>query len=243
MANSLFPEKGEKALIAGQTGSGKTAFAVTLLQRIPETPFVIYDTKIEPKFNALSAKRIVHSLDELREGIDDPEIDFHIFRPSEEIISDKFALDELLWRHYRDFHHVGAYIDEITEFTQNGRAERGLNALLARGRSKGITLIMSTQRPVWLARNCITESRNFFIFDLIDRKDRKRFDDIAEDFSEMPRPQKHGFYFFRVGETERPILYGPIKLDGNINLGYTDELQETDAREHSPENPSAEIWI
>lgn len=234
------PKYGERALIAGQTGCGKTAFARFMLERVEMTPFIIYDTKDEPKFNALPASIVAHDLESVTEAIDDEKIDFVIFRPSEEIIADKLALDELLWHHYRRFHHVGAYIDEITEFSNGGKAEKGLKSILSRGRSKGITCIMSTQRPKWLARDCITESRNFYLFDVIDRQDRKRFDDIIEDFSELPRPVKHGFYFMRIGDMDSPKEFAPIKLDDKQNSGYVDIVQSGDEQ---PTAHKPDIWI
>lgn len=218
---SFVPLHGQRALIAGQTGSGKTAFAIWLLVRIPTAPIVIYDTKGEPKFDRLPASKVVVTIDEMLEAAKDTTIDYIIVRPPEELLVKPARLDEYLWVHYRQLHNTVAYIDEGEEFHSGSRALMGLRALMARGRSKGITTILSTQRPVGIERKIISEATKAYIFRLQDRRDREKIDNVIPEFSRLPLPSKHAFYYWEQG-MRQAIEFEPIQLDKAFNLGYTD---------------------
>lgn len=221
---SIIPEKGEHALIVGQNGSGKTAFACWLLLRVPEAPIIIYDTKDEPKFQKLPNSVVVSTMEEAAEYIDDVEINYIVVRPPLHMLDEPKPLNDMLLYHYHNFKGIPAYIDEAYTFQINGRAGKGLIALLTRGRSRGISTIISTQRPVRLDRFCITEAKKVYVFSLTDKADKKRLDDVIPNYSDLPKPVKHGFYFFSVGMDE-PELFKPIKLDESLNTGYTDTIE------------------
>jgi hypothetical protein len=225
----IIPGMGERVLICGQTGSGKTAFACWLLREIEPTPFVIYDTKLEPKFDALPNSKRVHTLDQAAEALDDIGIDYVIMTPPEAIMGDKKALDGLLYHHYRHWQGVGAYIDEVTSFNDNARADPGLLNMLSRGRSKGITCVMSTQRPAWLSRYCLTESQRFYMFAVTDSNDLKRFDAFLENYSKKPRLTvgEHKFYYKEIGKPGEPALFNPVPIDENSHSGYVDQVAST----------------
>ncbi len=221
MEHSLIPGNGERSLIVGQTGSGKTAFAVWLLYRIPIAPVVLYDTKDEPKFDKLPNSIVVEQPAEMFKAYHNEKIDFIIVRPPVEMLGDAMQLDEYLFYHYTHMRDSVAYIDEAYTFHNNGRPGKGLIALLSRGRSRGITTIISTQRPTMLSRLAITEAQKLYAFKLADRQDRKRLADVVPNFDDYPIPSKHGFYFFESGD-DKPHLFKPVKLDAEINTGYTD---------------------
>ena len=221
--NPLIVKEGERAFICGQTGSGKTTFACWELLHMQQSPIIIYDTKIEPKFDELGAVAVVEDFKGILEAIEKDEFDYIVVRPPSEVFSDPDALDDLLSMHYLHLHNHAAYIDEVATFHRNAIAGKGLLNLLQRGRSKGITLIMSTQRPARISRSCVSEAQKFFIFRLRDRRDRKVFDEVIEDYSKMKNPPPHYFYFDNDGgEEEKPKLYRPVKLPENIYTGYTD---------------------
>lgn len=231
----LIPKPGEHVLTVGQNGSGKTFFNIWYLLRIPQAPAVIYDTKDEPKFRKLPASVLVTNMQEALKYKNDQTIDYIIVRPPVEMMLDPASLDQMLWIHYNEFRSCPAYIDEGYTFQINGKAGPGLTALLTRGRSRGISTIISTQRPVRLDRFCITESKKQFIFRLIDKADRKRLDDVVPNYSSMEQPPKHGFYYYESG-LDAPILFKPIELDSMFDTGYSD-----DGGDHAPEtgNPAS----
>lgn len=243
MTIKLIPESGERALIVGQTGSGKTAFAVWLLFRIPYAPIILYDTKDEAKFDKLPNSRIVETIKQMHEAYEDISLDYIVVRPPVEILGNPDQLDEYLFFHYNHMRHSVAYIDEAYTFHANGRPYKGLIALLSRGRSRGITTIISSQRPAMLSRLAITEAQKVFVFRLNDKQDRKRLSDVIPNFDTYPLPIKHGFYFFESGE-DNPHLFRPVKLDGEQNTGYTD-TQPANVNDAKGNNTDASkhLWV
>lgn len=233
----LIPQAGERALITGQTGSGKTGFAVWLLTRLEQSPVVIYDTKEEPKFSALKNSVIVESVGEVQEQIDKAEVDYIIFRPPVHYTADPAKLDALLIVHYHNWRNVACYIDEVYQFHNQGKAGNGLVGLLTRGRSRGITVIMSSQRPAWLSLFAITEAQRFYLFRMQYKPDRKKIAEVIPNFADLKAPPDFGFYFYRQG-AETPTLYGPVKLEDGTEQGYIDS-SASDASEAS----SKVIWV
>lgn len=242
--HSFLPERGERALIVGQTGSGKTAFAVWMLYRIPIAPIIIYDTKDEPKFRKLPNSIIVETIEEVEKAYHNEQIDYVIVRPPVEMLGKPEELDEYLFAHYQNLRDSVCYIDEAYTFHSHGRAYRGLIALLSRGRSRGITTIISTQRPMMISRLCITEAQKVYVFRLGDRQDRKRLGDIIPDFADKAIPPKHGFYYYESGD-DNAELYRPVKLDPLLDTGYTDETPEMDNNNTTVNQSPAtkHIWV
>lgn len=241
---SFLPERGERALVVGQTGSGKTVFVWWLMRHIPTAPIIIFDTKDEPKFKKLPYSEIVETVGEATKAYHDEKVDYIIWRPDVEILGKPEELDELLFFTYSNFRDCTVYIDEAYTFHNNGRAYRGLTALLSRGRSRGITTIISSQRPMLISRLCITEAQKVFVFRLSDKQDRKRIGDIIPEFADYKLPPKHGFYYFETGE-DNARLFRPVKLDPELDTGYTDAPQEIDesGAKFNQSPATKHIWV
>lgn len=233
------PQLGERALIVGQTGSGKTAFACHLLKHLDFAPIIIYDTKDEPKFTDLPNSTIVTTIAERDKAIEDEKIDFIVFRPPVEITTQPDEMDNLVFDHYNNLREVGAYIDEAYTFPAHSR---GLLAMLTRGRSRGITTIISTQRPSRIDRAMISEAQKVYAFKLVDKKDKIRLGDVIPEFAELPDPRRHGFYYYD-GE-KAPRLYNPVSIAKPLRRAYVDAapLQSGNDEAPQPETP-ARRWV
>lgn len=240
----IIPQRGERALIVGATGSGKSAFARHVLEHVETSPIIIYDTKIEDKFVTLPGSIIVTNNNALEEALDNEKIDYIIYRPPIDVVNDPMMLDDLLLKHYNDYHETVAYIDEIFQFHKGSRHGPGLMSLLTRGRSRGISTIMSSQRPSFLSRFCVTESQHFFVFRLIDYKDKQRLGDVIPNFQDREEPEDFGFWYYNVKEKEpqlfRKIVLAPEKVPEYIT-GAGNETEDEKSDVEQPLNKL--IWI
>lgn len=219
----LFLDRGERGLLVGQTGSGKTQNAIFQLRNAPVFPVIVFDTKIEDAFFGLPEGD--ETID-LIESVADFEkysrqkrekmADYILVRPNINEVQDFDILDEYCRIAYDEFGACTVYYDELYNWHNRGIPVNNFVGLLTRGRSRGKSVLQSTQRPGWISRFCFTESQKFYIHRLIDNRDRKTLDSMVPDFSSYPQPAKFGFYFFEVGEMETPIEYKPVpyvKLD------------------------------
>jgi hypothetical protein len=238
----LLPERGERTLSIGQTGSGKTSFNVWLLDRLPRAPTVVYDTKEEPKFLTLPDSTVTSSAAETTEALDSGEADYVIFRPPDHLLDEPSALDEYLYFHYKNFPGVDAYIDEVYSFHSGGRSFKGLHALLSRGRSKGISTLMSTQRPVFLSRFALTEAQHLYIFSLVHDDDRKTLNKMVPGFESkrLLKPRSHQFWHYDVAN-QKLRLYDPVTLTRGVDQGYTDD--QLPGLEPDAEKVRRLIWV
>jgi hypothetical protein len=239
----IIPARGERAFIVGQTGSGKTAFACWIVKRTPITPFVIFDTKEETKFDRFENSISVSSWEAVLEATtqnenDEPMPDYIVFRPPVEELNDPDALDNYLARFYADFRNAGCFIDEAYTFHKGARAGPGLTGLLTRGRSRGLTTIMCAQRPAWISRFAITETQKQYVFKLVDKRDKKTLSDIIPNFDELPDPPKFGFWYNEIGLDE-PLQFDAVTLDSEFETGYYDGggSPETDDQIEQVEKP------
>lgn len=224
---TVVPHLGERTLIVGQTGSGKTKFSVWLLRRIEHAPCLIYDTKVDESFDTLPRSAIFDDFDECIAAMDDAELEYIIFRPAPYIASDPKALDEFLMRHYDELPNVPLFIDELYSFHKStGQAGPGLQTILTRGRSRGITCVMCAQRPKLISLFCLTEAQYLCIFRIADRNDKKRLGDVIPEFADLPDPPRFGFWFYKSGD-DAPIMLQPISPDRPIATEYkTDDNGE-----------------
>lgn len=207
---SILPLYGQRELIIGPTGSGKTQFAGWMLRRLEESPIIIYDTKGEESFPLLPKATIVTDWDGVHEAANNDEFDYVILRPDE---TEPEELDGYLMAHFEDFEGVPAYIDEIGDFhSRSGHAFSGLMHLLRKGRARGQTTIMSTQRPSNISRFCYTESQKFCVFSLVHEDDQKHVAKFIPGYKALEQPDRYGFYYYEVGD-KAPHLIPPIALD------------------------------
>lgn len=243
----LFPAKGERALSIGKTGSGKTMFNRWLLERLPDAPVIVYDTKHDRKFDDLPGGVVATSMEEAEAAIDHLGTDYVIIRPPPLVTANPGALDRILMHHEEFWRGMDAYIDEIYHFHSSGRAGPGLNGLYTRGRARGITTIASTQRPAWVSGFVFSETNLFYVFRLTRDKDKKNVNDFIPEFSELPTAPKFNFYAWREDGDAAPKLMKPVPIAEGEKSGYTDHVEDPKAANSGSDVAEAErgptIWI
>lgn len=210
-------KRGERGVVIGQTGSGKTMLSMWLLRTAPQSPVVIMDTKIEPSFDDIAhpdeSLEIVQSADDfLTQWKGKKQPDYIIVRPSAAELSDPTLLDDTLVEIYGRGRSLLLYIDEAYQWHIGGQAGQGLIGLLTRGRSKGMSTLLSTQRPSWISRFCFTESQKYYICRIADKRDLKTIESFIPEFATLPMPQKYHFWYYNTGETEKPLYVKPINV-------------------------------
>lgn len=196
------PGPTDRTAIVGRTGSGKTVAALWHLSNsdIDERPWVVLNFKNDKLINRINpAERI--SFDELP---DDPGVYILNITPGEiNKLSDWF-------RRVWEQEDIGILIDE--GYMIDARDD-WFNACLTQGRSKSISMIILSQRPVWLSRFVFSEATFFQVFDLTHDKDMDKVREYVRDDSgaeqlDRPLPPFHSFYY-DVGHKELDV-FGPV---------------------------------
>lgn len=213
---SILLERGQRGIVIGQTGSGKTVGAIWHMQHVPVTPIVIMDTKGEPAFDKIG----IDEETQVYESLADFEKEwfkkrrqpiYSIVRPDMAEIAEPSAMDETLFKMVQSGRGHFLYIDEAYQWHVQGRAGAGLTGVLTRGRSKGITTLLSTQRPAWLSRFCFTEAQKMYIYRLTDKRDSKTIGEYVPDFVDKPVAKRFEWYYYDVLEGELK-MYSPVKI-------------------------------
>jgi hypothetical protein len=174
-------EQGEHVTMVGATGSGKT----TLAQRMIDFRAFVCVMATKNRDASLYPEL-------LRKGYtitDDPELDWTqaprvIFRPKLEAptaqakLTQQEAFRELL---VNVFNEGGwcLYGDEIRYLTQNLGLATELETLWLQGRSLGVSMVVSTQRPVSIPVIAFESATHLFLFRATDRANIQRASEFA----------------------------------------------------------------
>jgi hypothetical protein len=150
------PGRADHHVIVGRNGSGKTQSAAYFLSRrdFNLRPWYIINSKGDELLN-----RLPGAIDcKLGEFPKKPGL--YMYRPIAEV--DDEQVDALLWQIYNK-RNAGLYADEGYSLPN---PSSGLNALLTQGRSRHISCMILSQRPVWLTRFVWSEANFIQCFDL-----------------------------------------------------------------------------
>ena len=174
MADFHLPGDRQRCTIIGKTGSGKTQAALWQLSQrsFHARPWVMFDFKLDPML-----QDIAHT-DELRITDAAPKKPgLYIVHPPPGADHAE-ELDAFLWRLWAKG-NTGIYIDEGYMLSPRSDA---FQAILTQGRSKGLPVIMLTQRPTWVTRFAFSEADYIQLFQLTDTRDKK----VVREFMPMP---------------------------------------------------------
>ena len=205
---------GKHAVIVGQNGSGKSQQLI-YLARNNEQPVVVFDTKIDDDFIHLATPSqklvVVNNFREFLKALKQKDWHYLIVRPQKFELSNPIALDNYL-DVLNELKALTICIDEAYPFHgKAGRCYQGLLALLTRGRSRKLSVICCTQRPSWVSNFIYSESSYFFIYRLVQKKDRKTISDMIPYNEEVPE-NYHYFYYDLIEGGAECELKEPIKL-------------------------------
>jgi hypothetical protein len=181
------PGTDQRILVMGRTGSGKTHMGLFQLsvRDYTERPWVIMNSKNDADINAIDGAK---ELSLTAQVPTEPGI--YIIRPRPDV--DDAALLDFLWRVWEQ-ENVGLFIDEGYMIPKNNTAFR---AILTQGRSKHISMIINTQRPVYLDRFAISEADFYQVFHMNDREDRNTIGRFLPDVDLDRRlEQYHSLYY------------------------------------------------
>lgn len=215
---SILLEPGQRGVMIGQTGSGKTVGAIYQLQHAPFDCVIVLDTKGEPAFNALAVDDETQVIYEsgaafLRALKSKDWPNFMIVRPTPDEMIDLEFLDSLLLAIYHARRPCLVYVDEAYQWHVHGQAGAGLTGLLTRGRSLGISTLLSTQRPAWVSRFCFSESQKFYVYKLGDGRDVKTLAEHIPEFMRYYKRKKFAFWYYdNASDMEFAQFFNPVPL-------------------------------
>lgn len=142
----------DRIVITGRTGLGKSYLARAIFEASPFPRLLI-----DPKGEESSAYAVT-----FRDPARLPDVPVARYIPAD--TTDLEAFDEL-YRQVFDGGPRTVWMDEAPSVAPSGgRVQRHIMAVIRQGRSRGIGHIATTQRPVWVARELLSESEHVICF-------------------------------------------------------------------------------
>jgi hypothetical protein len=220
------PGPTHKTAIVGRTGSGKTVAALWHLSNadFDQRAWIILDYKNDEHFNNITrAERLTYDED----IPDDPGVYIlKVLPKDQERVSEWFYK---VWMH----ENVGVIVDEGYMIDPQ---DDWFNACLTQGRSKRISMIVLSQRPVWLSRFVFSEADFFQVFDLTHSKDMDKVREYIrdDDRQQLEQPlDPHHSYYYDVGRRQLET-FGPVPDQGSLLLKIDARLKELEWEEENP---------
>lgn len=167
--NQIRIGKNDRALLVGATGCGKTTLARYLIEDTSKPFSVTYDAKISENISGWEGQEFHEDFDSLVDS-DSPRL---IYRPSFRESVDADAQDDFFaWVYERRYTRL--YVDEAYALLGGTHPSFHLQACLSRGRERGISTIIATQRPKRIPLITLSESEHIYVFRLNLAEDRGR---------------------------------------------------------------------
>jgi energy-coupling factor transporter ATP-binding protein EcfA2 len=198
-----------RVFITGKTGSGKTHLSKEILSQVDR--LVVFD----PKDNLSDDMDLVpiRRRENWRRFVRGYPVRLQV---SHDIAKD----DDIEYYHnvFRDVFAIGdcmVYIDELLSVVKSSvDLPKWLKAIYTRGREpryKGnriiggnIGVVACTQRPAHIPVFCMTESEEFFVFQLQNPDDRKKVAAYTSPEIAEAIPDEHGFYYYKT-RSNQPV--------------------------------------
>lgn len=195
--------RNDRGVLIGKTGCGKT----TLARFLVEDKMKPYSVTWNPKGSEAISRwphHHVSSLNALYDAADEGHQRI-VFTPHPYLAEDAAEQEELFYWVYEN-RHRRFYIDEATAIVYGGsKAPRGLLALINRGRERGISTLVATQRPSGVPLNILSESEHYYIFKTLLPQDRQRVEAITGISVEAQGElSDHEFFYFSLSRGAYP---------------------------------------
>lgn len=206
------PNGENRTTVIGSTGSGKTVFGTWLLSTrstldFLRKPVVIFDWKRDKLLNSLGAQKWgLHQKAPHRPGL------YIVKCPIDDVTQVDLFLDRCF-----EAEDMGLFFDEAAELKKS----RSVNRVMKQGRSKNISCISCTQRPVDLPRSVFSEAEYFAILrlnDLEDLKEVRRFAaarDKDDKYLVMKRRDEHNAFWYDTTRN-RACEFSPVPAPAQI---------------------------
>ncbi len=197
--------RNDRGTLIGKTGSGKTTLARFLLEDYHKPYSVTWNPKNSDAVNSWYHKQY-YTLDELFEAKEQRLIYTpHYSKAEDEADQEKF----FYWIYERKYTRV--YVDEATSVVGGTSPPRFLTAIVNRGRERGISSLIATQRPKRVPLNILSEAEHFYIFKLLLLDDRKRVEEICGiTVEQQAQLNDYEFFYFNIS---RGLFPHKLKLD------------------------------
>lgn len=174
---------GKHITVLGNVGSGKT-YATKNVFIVPWDRIIVLDSEEDdyPEFPNVSAKRALK--------LAKSDYAFVVRIPTSGVReADEELLEGLCHGLLKDGHDLLLVIEEATDYSDASYIPPYLRALMRRARHRGITVLISTQRPAMMSKDYYALSVHHFFFFLSDYdtshvKDYAKF--LNERMSEIP---------------------------------------------------------
>lgn len=182
------PADDEHTLIVGRNGTGKTQFGFWLMsqQNLTAKPWYALDFKGEQMMAQIPRARFITE----KETPKEPGLYILQAQPFED---DDEHIENWLRKVWSQDYR-GVFIDEgymLPEFRKGGYA-----AMLTQGRSKRISVITLSQRPVRINRAALSEASHVIAFDLNDKRDQKSLEEVVPTgFMKETLPKWHSRWY------------------------------------------------
>lgn len=219
------PGPNSRTLIVGRTGSGKTVAALWQLSErdyapppnveyngANARPWVVIDYKRDENIANIEGAEYISLSDPLP-----TEPGIYILQPRPDQDAE---VEEWLWRVW-ERGKIGLYVDEGYILPKSGKTP-AFTSILTQGRSKGIPVIILSQRPTWINRFAISESDFYQIFHLNDARDRKTIGAFIPGEVDERLDEYHSIWY-DVGRDVRREL-GPVPGLRSIQATFRNRL-------------------